>query len=177
VGLCFHGAFFLTRFETSNRRESTESAGWASFTNRRPGLPDGPRPSTYRHPFKYGPTRFASGFMGRSHSGVWGRASYDRQRDRRRTHTLVNRCYRVSVLRARLPRVRWWSLPSNPLVLDPRTSSAESHIEALVGCNCHGTCTTPFDCHCQGAADTTYIGVEDGAGKFAYENVSPSNQE
>jgi len=47
---------------------------------------------------------------------------------------------------------------------------AESHIDALVGCNCQGSCTDPLDCHCQGAADTTYIGREDGAATFAYEN-------
>jgi hypothetical protein len=57
--------------------------------------------------------------------------------------------------------------------LTPNLNSADSHIEALVGCDCQGTCTNPLCCHCQRAADTTFIGIEDGAAKFAYENVSP----
>ena len=62
---------------------------------------------------------------------------------------------------------------SRVCLLTLRLNSAESHIDALVGCECQGTCTNPLDCHCQGAADTAYIGREGGAAKFAYENVSP----
>ena len=58
-------------------------------------------------------------------------------------------------------------------VLPLNLNSADSHIEALVGCNCQGTCTNPLECSCQGAADTVFIGIENGAAKFAYENVGP----
>lgn len=62
---------------------------------------------------------------------------------------------------------------SRVCLLTLNLNSAESHIDALVGCNCRGACKNPLDCHCQGAADTAYIGREDGAAKFAYENVIP----
>ena len=56
-------------------------------------------------------------------------------------------------------------------------NSADSHIEALVGCDCQGTCTNPLECSCQGEADTVFIGMENGAATFAYENVSPPKLE
>ena len=63
-------------------------------------------------------------------------------------------------------------------LLTPNLNSAESHIEALVGCNCQGPCTNPLECNCQQAADTVFVGMEsNGVAKFAYENVSPPELE
>lgn len=57
-------------------------------------------------------------------------------------------------------------------------NSADSHIEALVGCHCQGPCTNPRECDCQKAADSVFIEMEsNGAAKFAYENVSPPKLE
>ena len=66
---------------------------------------------------------------------------------------------------------------SQVYLLTLNLNSADSHIEALVGCICQGTCTDPLECSCQGEAVTGFIGMENGAAKFAYKNVSPPKLE
>ena len=56
-------------------------------------------------------------------------------------------------------------------LLTVNLDSTDSHIAALVGCTCQGTCTNPLECDCQKSVDTAYIGIEDGEAMFAYENV------